>query len=613
MGGTGDRLISANKTRVMSVGNESNEQLQAATLEWIDRFAPYGVITTDCELRVRSWNHWMEQHSGTEAKTVLGRKLTDLYPDLAQRRVLRQLERALEGEVNVVSTALHGWLIPLPPVTREVGFPFMKQTARVAPLLTRNQTQGIIIIIEDVSQREWQSDILARQHARDEILAWALAHLLEAEDPRRIARDVFCKVAEYLDFDTYLLHLYDPEVATFRLHSAGGVEPEKEKIIRAVPTKAIPWIVDAKEGQTMVRERVQASTDPLLANARTLGFHAYVVVALGVGSELLGLLCFATRTRETIAPAETELLRTIGKYLSMALNREKTDRELRAAQQKLNEHAHELEQKVADRTASLKEIIAELQTFSYTIAHDLRAPIRALKGYCEVLVEDYTDHLPPDAIAIVSRLRNSSIQMDALTRDLLEFSKVSRQDLTLGVLDLSQVVNDTIVLGGARLSACVKVQHPLHAVLANRTLVGQCVSNLLQNALKFCKPGIEPTINVWSELVPAAFGNRQTETSQFNRSRFSVTRPGSKADEYSNSPRVRLWFEDNGIGISREAQSKIFGIFERGDRAGEHEGTGIGLAIVSRAMERMDGQCGVESTVGSGSRFWLEFRIPQGS
>jgi PAS domain S-box-containing protein len=597
----------------MNGANESNEQLQAATLEWIDRFAPYGVIATDRDLRVCSWNHWMEQHSGMEAKTVLGRKLTELFPDLGERRLLRQLERALEGEVNVVSTALHGWLIPLPPIVREVGFPFMKQTARVAPLVTRNQIHGIIIVIEDVSQREWQSEILARQHARDEILAWALAHLIEAEDPRRITREVFCKVAEYLDFDTYFLHLYDAEAATFRLHSAGGIEPEKEDIIRAVPAEAIPWIVEAKEGQTMVREHVQASTDPLLANARKLGFHAYVVVALGVGSELLGLLCFATHTRETIATAETELLRTIGKYLSMALNREKTDRELRAAQQKLNEHAHELEQKVADRTASLKEIIAELQTFSYTIAHDLRAPIRALKGYCEVLVEDYTDHLPPDAIAIISRLRNSSVQMDALTRDLLEFSKVSRQDLTVGVLDLSQVVSDTIALGGARLSACVTVRHPLHSVLANRTLVGQCVSNLLQNALKFCKPGVEPSVSVWSELVPAASGNGETETSQFSRSRFSVSRSASRADEYTNSPRVRLWFEDNGIGISRESQSKIFGIFERGDRAGEYEGTGIGLAIVSRAMERMDGQCGVESTVGSGSRFWLEFRIPRSS
>src|SRR5687767_14646599 len=128
----------------MNGGQQPNEQVQAATLEWIDTFAPYGVIATDREFRICSWNRWMEQHSGMEAKAVLGRKLTELFPDLAERRLLRQLERALEGEVNVVSAALHGWLIPLPSVTREGDSPFMKQTARVAPLMTRNQIHGII-------------------------------------------------------------------------------------------------------------------------------------------------------------------------------------------------------------------------------------------------------------------------------------------------------------------------------------------------------------------------------------------------------------------------------------------------------------------------------------
>lgn len=592
----------------MSGGKETSAHLQAATLEWIDRFAPYGVIATDRELQVCSWNHWMERHSGLEAKDVLGRKLTELIPDLEKRRLLPQLQRALEGEVNVVSTALHGWFMPLPTVASEADFPFMKQTARIAPLMTRNQIHGVIIVIEDVSQREWQSKILARQHARDEILAWALAHLIEAEDPRRVTREVFCKVAEHLDFEAYLLHLYEPENKTFNLHSAGGMEPDHEELVRTVPAQAIPWLADSKEGVVMLREHVQSSTDPLFANARKFGFHAYVVIPLVAGSTLLGLLCLATRTRETITPGETDLLRTIGQYLAVALNREKIDRELRIAQKKLNEHAHDLEQKVADRTASLKQIIAELQTFSYTIAHDLRAPIRALKGYCEILVEDYADHLPAEAITIVSRLRNNSVQMDALTRDLLEFSKVSRQDLTVSALDLSQVVADTIALSGARLAACVTVQQPLHSVLANRTLVGQCVSNLLQNAMKFCKPGIDPAVKVWSELVQAGARGGESDTGEFSRSRYAISEPGSQEDADSNAPRVRLWFEDNGIGISREAQSKVFGIFERGDRAGEYEGTGIGLAIVSRAMERMGGRCGVQSTPGDGSRFWLEFR-----
>jgi PAS domain S-box-containing protein len=582
-------------------GPEQSADLQAATLEWIERFAPYGVIATDRELRVRSWNQWMEQHSGLEAKAVLGRGLVELFPDLEKRRA--QLERALEGEVSVFSTALHGWLIPLQPLARDSGFPHMMQTARIAPLTTRNQVQGILIVIEDVTQREWQSEILRRQHARDGVLAWALAHLLKAEDPRRIIREVFCKVAEHLDLDSYFLHLFDPGPAVFKLQDSGGIEPEQEHLIHTLPAQEIPWLAEAREGQAIVREHVISSTEPLLAKARELGFHAYVAFPLMVGQTMLGLLGFATRTRDTIAPEETELLSTIAQYLSVGLNREKTDRELRAAQQKLNEHAHRLEENVAERTASLKQIIAELQTFSYTIAHDLRAPIRALKGYCEVLVEDFAQEFPPEANAIIAKLRNSATQMDALTRDLLEFSKVSRQDLTLGLVDLTAVVADTLALGGTRMSICTAVQSPLPTVMANRTLAGQCVSNLVENALKFARPGIHPVVKIWSEFITNQ--SAYPEIASFTRARYSLAEtPGGSSSEQA----VRLWIEDNGVGISLEAQSKIFGIFERGDRAGEYEGTGIGLAIVARAMERMGGTCGVESTPGEGSRFWLQFR-----
>lgn len=586
--------------------------LQSATLEWIDRFAPYGVVATDRDLRVRSWNSWMQRHSGMDCSAVIGRKITEVFPDLERRRLLAVFERGLQGEVGVISTALHGWLLPLKSVVREASYPFMKQTARIAPLITNQQISGVIIVIEDVTQREWQSQILARQHTRDEILAWALAHLMRASDPRRITREVFCKVAEHLDFDSYLLHLFDPQASIFKLQSSGGIDHEQEKLVQSFTFSAVPWITDVKEGQMIVRENVQSSTDPLLEITRKLGFRAYVALPLISGSTLLGLFCFATRTRDTVAAGEADLLNAIAQYLAVALNRERTDRELRDAQKQLNQHAHDLEQKVAERTASLKQIIAELQTFSYTIAHDLRAPIRALKGYCEVLMEDYTDKMPPEAVTVVGRLHNSSLQMDALTRDLLEFSKISRQDLTISPVNLSQVIADAVTLGGGRMAASVTVREPLLPVLANRTLVGQCVSNLLQNALKFGKPGASPAIKVWSEIAPPKTGDTQkTETSHFSRSRYAVDEAIAGA-EHSSSPRVRVWFEDNGIGISQEAQQKIFGIFERGDRAGEFEGTGIGLAIVARAMERMGGESGVESKLGEGSRFWLEFRgVPE--
>jgi PAS domain S-box-containing protein len=582
--------------------------LDAATIEWIDRFAPYGVVATDRDLCVRNWNQWMKIHSGLGPEQVLGRKLTEIFPDLVSRRLEGPFQRALTGEVSVLSTALHGHLFPLEPVGREAGFRWMKQTARIAPLVSQNKIQGVIIVIEDVTQREWQAEVLRQQHARDEILSWALAHLLKSDDPRRVSRELFCKVAAHLDFDAYMLYLMDEDGSTFRLSAAGGLTPDAEESAQLLKRSGVPWIASWTQGQALIREFPEIQSDPSFEIGKTLGFHAYIVLPLVAGPDMLGFLSFATRSRDTIARSEAELLGTIAQYLAVSLNREKTDRELRVAQKKLNEHAQDLEVKIADRTASLKQIIAELQTFSYTVAHDLRAPIRALKGYSEVLLEDFAGEMPAEATAVVGKLRDASIRMDSLTRDLLEFSKISRQDIQLEPVQLEDIVAGVIVALGKSAREAVQIVGSLPSVLAHRTLAHQCVANLIENALKFVLPGTPPKVSVRGEFVAAATVNDPNDTKLFTRSRYDLPEHGDTPAP--GQSRVRIWIEDQGIGIPPEAKHKVFGIFDRGVAADEFEGTGIGLAIVARAMERMGGACGVESEPGQGSRFWLEFRSP---
>jgi signal transduction histidine kinase len=583
-------------------------RLDAATLGWIDHFAPYGVIATDQDLRVQRWNQWMTIHSGHAAADAIGRRITEIFPELIARRLEGHFDRALRGEVSVLSTALHGYLFPLAPVGRDTDFQWMRQTARIAPLGPADAIQGVIVVIEDVTQREWQSEVLRKQHARDEILSWALAHLLKADDPRRVSRDLFCKVAAHLDFDAYLLYLSEIENSSFRLSAAGGLTPEAEESIHILPAVKIPWISSAQEALPLIREYTEIQNDPTFETGKTLGFHAYIVLPLISGSKLLGFLTFATRSRRSIARGEAELLGTIAQYLAVALNREKTDRELREAQRKLNDHAQELEGKVAERTASLKQIIAELQTFSYTVAHDLRAPIRALKGYCEVLLEDFSAVLPDEATAVVGKLHDASVRMDSLTRDLLEFSKISRQDIQLSSVNLEAIISDVLFAFGPAAISAVTIVGPLPRVLAQDTLVRQCVSNLIENAMKFVPAGRGPKITVSSEIVSATALDDANDSASFTRSRYFLEEQTESVE--SKRRRIRVWFKDEGIGIPAEAKHKIFGIFERGVDSVQFEGTGIGLAIVARAMERMGGNCGVESEPGAGSRFWLEFRLP---
>lgn len=585
----------------------------SAVLRWIGDFAPYGVITTDREFRVQSWNRWMTTHSGKDSNKVIGRKLSDIFPDLVERNLFPRFERALAGEISVLSTALHGYLLKLDSTIQDDFFKEMQQTARVAPLVLDQEIVGTIIVIDDVTQREIQAKVLRQQHERDIILSWALAHLLESKDPRQSIRELFLKIAEHLDWEAYVLFLIEPDKKTLKLHAAGGIPPEIEsQLLVLKPDHPVARLLLSNE-HARACEDIKTSTSPGNAVFQQLGFSACAVLPLRSREEEIGVLCFGAHSRSSLLDGEMELLSTIGKYLAVALHKDATHLALHAAQAKLNDHAQDLELQVAERTAKLREIIAELETFSYTLAHDLRAPIRALIGYSEVLIEDYSNLIPEGGQAVIQRLQRACKQLDRLTRDLLEFSSVSRQDITLASVDLDELVTDVLsLLSGARVH--VTVRRPLHPVLAHRSSLQQCISNLIDNALKFTKVDVPPEITLWTELldeeVPAGAINHSAPFNTALRISGGSSNPAHQLESRPiQGPRVRIFVEDYGIGIPPEAHSKIFGIFERGTSAPQYAGSGIGLAIVTRAMQKMGGSCGVKSTPGAGSCFWLELPL----
>ena len=257
----------------------------------------------------------------------------------------------------------------------------------------------------------------------------------------------------------------------------------------------------------------------------------------------------------------------------------------------------------------LQETIAELETFSYTIAHDLRAPARGISGYCDVMREDFAAGLSPEAQRVVEKIARASKRMETLTRDLLEFSKVSRQEIVLSPVDIETVIEDLASVRFPGIREAITVYSPLHLVRAHQGLLQHVFSNLIDNAMKFVQPKTAPKITISTEVVPRGSPNTRSRSLVFSSTEAlpqnSAVQPIEQPPEH-----IRVWVRDQGIGIPREAHQKIFGIFERGVSSEVYEGTGIGLAIVSRAMQRMGGTCGVESEPGKGSRFWLE--LPPG-
>jgi signal transduction histidine kinase len=253
------------------------------------------------------------------------------------------------------------------------------------------------------------------------------------------------------------------------------------------------------------------------------------------------------------------------------------DLALQEAQQRLKEHALELERRVAERTARLSETIAELESFSYSISHDMRAPLRAMQGYSDFVIEQFGQQIGPEGRGYLERISRAGKRLDNLVQDILTYSRLTREQLDLSAVDLDKLVDDIIhqYPGLQEPQAEVKVQRPLPRVIGHEAAITQVISNLLGNAVKFIKPDQKPVIRVWPEI----------------------------RGDY-----CRLWIEDNGIGIEQKDFRRIFGIFERVHPDKTYEGTGIGLSIVRKGVERMGGKSGVESELGKGSRFWIELK-----
>lgn len=246
-------------------------------------------------------------------------------------------------------------------------------------------------------------------------------------------------------------------------------------------------------------------------------------------------------------------------------------------EEELEKERANLELRVAERTAQLQTTISELEAFSYSLSHDMRAPLRAMEGYTQLLRNVLAEKLGPKEIDYFGRIMASAERLDNLIQDVLQYSRVARAPLELKEIDLekivTQVISDYPSLQPP--GADIEIQKPLLKVLGHEAFLTQCISNLLSNAVKFVAPGVKPKVSVYTK----AYGKE-----------------------------IRLFVGDNGIGISAENQKQIFGIFQRLHPNTTYPGTGIGLAIVQKAVQRMGGRVGVDSALGKGSSFWLQLK-----
>jgi PAS domain S-box-containing protein len=247
----------------------------------------------------------------------------------------------------------------------------------------------------------------------------------------------------------------------------------------------------------------------------------------------------------------------------------------------LKQVEEEIRERVRTRTAELEATNKELESFSYTVAHDLRSPLRAMHRYGEILRETYAEQpLDAEGLDFLARIESSAKRMDVLIEGLLALTRLARAAPAHEPVDLESVVHEAMLQVEGDIAARradVRFEGPSALVLGDRLLLRQVLANYLSNAVKF---------------VP--------------KDRTPVVRVSVEAD----GDRVRTSVRDNGVGFPPESKSKLFQIFERLDAARDYAWTGIGLAIAKKAAERMGGRVGAEGTPGQGSRFWVD--LPRG-
>ncbi|MDQ6630987.1 MAG: ATP-binding protein [Verrucomicrobiota bacterium] len=285
---------------------------------------------------------------------------------------------------------------------------------------------------------------------------------------------------------------------------------------------------------------------------------------------LLGKLSNVTLLERPLRP---QTMLSAVQFMLRARRRQYETRDLIQEIQTLNQA---LEQRVQERTAALKESNEQMEAFVYSVSHDLRGPLRTIKGFSEILRDQYAPDLDASGQDYVNRIIKSAKYMDSLTQDLLGYSRLSRAEFNLENLETGICLDAVILQMSEEIGqkkAKLKIKKPLSSVLAHSTPLEQIFTNLISNALKFSKPNERPALRIWA-----------TE----------------------KNDHVGLFFEDKGIGIAPEHHERIFRIFERLHSPNEYPGTGIGLALVKKAAERMNGSVGVESELDGGSKFWVE-------
>ncbi len=502
-------------------------QQTRAHLAAVVQFSGDAIITKNLDGMILSWNAGAQRIFGYRPEEIIGQPVTVLFPAARLNEEDDILNRLRQGQpserLETVRVAKGGRHIPV--------------LVSVSPI---RDDEGRVVaaskIIHDVT------DLVA---AREALVAAARAR--EAE------------LATIIDQTPFMLTRCTRDLRyRFVSRAYAAMLGRRAEDVAGKPIVEIM----GEEGFATIRSHVETALAGRVVEYQSL------IPFEGVGTKAL---------RVIYTPDRDAAGRVIGWIASIVdiTEQMRAEEALRQSEALLRQLNEQLEQRVEERTAQLQATISDLEALSYTIAHDMRAPLRAMQAFSTILADDYATALDDTAKGYLGRIAASARRLDRLIQDVLDYSRLARTDIGLEPVNAQQLFDEIIASypnlqeNGARITS----DGALPTVWANTAALTQVFANLLGNAVKFVEPGVPPDVHVRAE---------------------------------HRGDRVRFWFEDNGVGIESSEMERIFQVFQTAHPAGRYDGTGVGLAIVRKAVEQMGGRVGVESEPGAGSRFWVD-------
>ena len=420
---------------------------------------------------------------------------------------------------------------------------------------------GLACVCQDITERK-ESEHALRQYAeRLEALRTIDQAILAAESPFEIANSVLQHAQKVLPYESASVSEVDWEADTIRV-----LATSEKNVLDSPTTLSLDevYLSDAlKEGKTeVISDRAYASVSDAAERIRAMGLRSILHLPMVEEEEVIGVVHVGRTEPDAFTEEDWQIGRELADHMAVAIRQAHLHEQVK-------QQTERLEQRVKERTA-------ELESFTYSVSHDLRTPLRAIDGFTRMLVEDYAEALDDEGQRLLNVVYDSAQRMGQLIDDLLTLSRLGRREMRHCPIDMEKLAREVLdELHHANPDRAVDITlQPLPPAEGDRAMVRQVFTNLLANALKFTQHERNATIEVGA---------------------------------YEDNGTPVYFVRDNGAGFDMAYADKLFGVFQR-LHDDEFEGTGVGLAVVERVIRRHDGAVWAEGALGEGATFF--FTLP---